>query len=284
MPCRDTGPWPNLRKCPATDEHHPIPHKHVDPVNAMTKDLERRTMHLLVCHASPFLAEGLRALLETRIAGAHVTCTSDPDAAAMVVSTAGPFDLALCDGTADPAAGAKTIRRLRAGQPGLAVAVMTDKPTKDFVATVMAAGAAGVLPTDMPAAIAITVIELLINGGRYIPPLTSRDRTDTTATPTSGYSGMLPLDAASALRPLSPRQIDVLRLLSRGESNKTIARALQMGENTVKTHLKQIMKRLNVRNRTEAALAAARLGLVDEPGLKPGRQAHPVPVLAVAAL
>jgi len=102
--------------------------------------------------------------------------------------------------------------------------------------------------------------------------------------PSSASCGMRFVDAASALRPLSPRQIDVLRLLSRGESNKTIARALQMGENTVKTHLKQIMKRLNVRNRTEAALAAARLGLVDEPGLKPGRQAHPVPVLAVAAL
>ncbi|HEX6980657.1 MAG TPA: response regulator transcription factor [Alphaproteobacteria bacterium] len=250
----------------------------------MTKDPERRTMRLLVCHASPLLAEALCALLETRMAGAQVTCTSDIDAAAAAVSTAGPFDLALCDGTADPAAGVKIIQRLRAVQSGLVVAVTADKPTRNVVAAAMAAGAAGVLPTDMPAAMAIAVIELLIDGGRYVPPLASRDPAGTAATPTSGRGGLPPLDAASALHRLSPRQIDVLRLLSRGESNKTIARALRMGENTVKTHVKEIIKRLNVRNRTEAAFTAARIGLADQPEPKPDRHVRPVPVLAVAAL
>ena len=61
---------------------------------------------------------------------------------------------------------------------------------------------------------------------------------------------------------LTEREMDVLRLLARGQANKQIARSLYIGEKTVKTHVRNILIKLNVRSRTQAALYAARTGLV----------------------
>jgi len=68
---------------------------------------------------------------------------------------------------------------------------------------------------------------------------------------------------------LTERETEVLRLLALGQSNKDIARHLQIGEDTVKTHVKHILAKLGVQSRTQAVLCAMRLGLVsDEPGKK----------------
>jgi two-component system, NarL family, response regulator LiaR len=62
--------------------------------------------------------------------------------------------------------------------------------------------------------------------------------------------------------PLTPREMDVLRLLSQGQSNKEIARALHLVEETVKSHVRHILAKLGVQSRTQAVLAAIRLGIV----------------------
>ena len=61
---------------------------------------------------------------------------------------------------------------------------------------------------------------------------------------------------------LTERETEVLKLLARGQANKQIARSLYIGEKTVKTHVRRILIKLNVRSRTQAALYAARSGLV----------------------
>jgi len=65
---------------------------------------------------------------------------------------------------------------------------------------------------------------------------------------------------------LTERETEVLRLLASGQSNKEIAYTLSIGEKTVKTHVSNILSKLNVSSRTQAALYAARIGLVDNPG------------------
>jgi DNA-binding NarL/FixJ family response regulator len=72
----------------------------------------------------------------------------------------------------------------------------------------------------------------------------------------------LPNDAMRQYE-LTPRQWEVLGLLGNGKSNKAIAKDLGMQETTVKAHIKQIMKKLNVENRTQAALFAVRHGAVE---------------------
>jgi DNA-binding NarL/FixJ family response regulator len=61
---------------------------------------------------------------------------------------------------------------------------------------------------------------------------------------------------------LTPREMDVLRLLAQGQSNKEIARALHLVEETVKSHVRHILSKLGVASRTQAVLAAMRLGIV----------------------
>ncbi len=61
---------------------------------------------------------------------------------------------------------------------------------------------------------------------------------------------------------LTPREVDVLRLVAEGLSNKEIAQALSIGEKTVKTHVSNILSKLNLLSRTQAALYAVRTGLV----------------------
>ncbi len=70
---------------------------------------------------------------------------------------------------------------------------------------------------------------------------------------------------AEPVKDLTQRQIELLRLVAEGTSNKAIARILSISENTVKYHLKNIMLKLNVQNRTEAVTHAIRAGLLDSP-------------------
>ena len=69
-------------------------------------------------------------------------------------------------------------------------------------------------------------------------------------------------------RAMTPRQIEVLKLLAQGQSNKEIARNLDMPESTVKVHVKAILQKLGVKNRTQAAIAGMRQGHIasDIPG------------------
>ena len=100
------------------------------------------------------------------------------------------------------------------------------------------------LQVELTAALA-QALKVVLDGGVYVPPAALEPA---------------PAGAGQSLD-LSPRQADVLRLLIEGKSNKIICRELDLSESTVKTHLAAIFRRLDVNTRTQAVLAAARLGL-----------------------
>ena len=109
-------------------------------------------------------------------------------------------------------------------------------------------GARGFLPTSLGLKVLMGALERMRVGGTYVP--------------LSLTEPVLPDRAKWARdtpwRELTRRQCDVLALISEGKSNKLIADALTMTESTVKAHVKQIIKRLHVANRTQAALIASR--------------------------
>ena len=82
--------------------------------------------------------------------------------------------------------------------------------------------------------------------------------------PAAGVTAVPGVDA------LTDRETDVLRLVARGRANKEIARDLGIGEKTVKTHVSNVLAKLGVQSRTQAALHAARIGLVDAERSEPG--------------
>lgn len=110
-------------------------------------------------------------------------------------------------------------------------------------------GAVGFIPKSAANEVLISALQLVLSGGVYIPTeILNKQPADTEFA--SGSSGSL-------LEPtkLTNRQMDVLHLLSKGESNKAIARKLGLSEHTIKIHISAIFKALGVNNRTEAALA-----------------------------
>ena len=93
-------------------------------------------------------------------------------------------------------------------------------------------------------------LRLVLSGGTYLPTRALGD-----------FRNGLPPQGRPAVSGLTPRQLDVLHLLTRGLPNKTIARQLGLTEGTVKIHTAAILRGLQVRNRTEAVFTARTLGL-----------------------
>ena len=139
---------------------------------------------------------------------------------------------------------------LREKLPDAPVVVVAENGVPHRARQVLSAGARGFLPTSLSLKVLIGALDLVLAGGVYVPS----SLLDAAAQRPAGWDG--------AGRPVEPwseltrRQRDVLGLISQGKSNKLIADALSMSESTVKAHVKQIIKRLHVSNRTQAALIA----------------------------
>ena len=113
----------------------------------------------------------------------------------------------------------------------------------------------GYVPKSAGQKTLISAIRLVLNGELYVPPLILAEAAAT-------RSPVPPTDASSARAVLTDRQIDVLRRVREGASNRTIAIELGLSEKTVKAHISAIFKALNVVNRTQAAAAARKAGLI----------------------
>ena len=156
------------------------------------------------------------------------------------------LDLALPDGH-----GLELLPQLREATGAILVVVSADDSNEAVLAAIQA-GAAGYIPKTLDSAGMLAALRQVMGGGVYLPaPLLTRSPAASVATQAR--------DAADL--GLSPRQGEVLRMLIEGKPNKLISRELEMSESTVKTHLAAIFRKLDANTRTQAVVAAARLGL-----------------------
>lgn len=192
------------------------------------------------------------------------------EASMVVLSVGGSF----CDPRWEAA-----IRVLRGLDEDRPVVVLSDTETPRDILQAFRAGARGFLPTSLEPEVAFDALSFILRGGAYVPPsvlaachspvgtpgderLLSHDDGPSHAAPdvepsSSGEGGGSDEARASALGArfaLTRRQSVVLRGLCRGESNKEIARDLDMSEATVKVHVRQVLRKLGASNRTQAAL------------------------------
>lgn len=156
--------------------------------------------------------------------------------------------LVLLDLTLPDSSGLATLLQVRDAAPAARIVVLSADERAETVFATLDGGAAGFIPKTTESRLMRNAIATVIDGGVYVPPLATGSAADTVA-------------VAGETLGLTPRQVDVLRLLIDGRSNKSIARALELAPSTVKTHLEAIFQRLDVRSRTQAVVAAARLGL-----------------------
>jgi DNA-binding NarL/FixJ family response regulator len=153
--------------------------------------------------------------------------------------------------------GLEATRRILAG-PGLPprVIVLTTFDLDEYVFEALRAGASGFLLKDAPEERLVAAIRVAADGGSLFAPSATRrliERFATAGLPTSGPEGM---------ETLTPRELEVLRLLARGLSNGEIADELVVTEHTAKTHVAHILAKLGLRDRVQAVVLAYETGIV----------------------
>lgn len=131
--------------------------------------------------------------------------------------------------------------------PSTPIIILSAVFDKEIVQKTMDIGVSGYIPKTSPNAVIISALNLVMAGGMYIPPELLNNQ---------------PEQSAAASHILTPRQIDVIRAVAEGKSNKQIAYELGLSEGTVKLHVTAILKLLNVNNRTDAVREAERLGVL----------------------
>jgi DNA-binding NarL/FixJ family response regulator len=141
--------------------------------------------------------------------------------------------------------GVDAIARIRAIQPQAKVIVVTTYEGDEDIHRALEAGARGYVIKGMPYQTLVEALQRVHAGGRFIPPPVAKALAS--RTPNSD---------------LSTRELEVLEQLVAGKSNKEIATKLGITEATVKSHVSTILLRLNVEDRTQAAVSALRRGLV----------------------
>jgi DNA-binding NarL/FixJ family response regulator len=170
-------------------------------------------------------------------------------------------DIVLMDVRMPGVDGIEATRRLLAAGSRSRVLMLTTFDLDEYVYEAIRAGASGFMLKDVSPRQLVEAVRTVATGDALLAPAITRRLLERfISRPPPGASG-----APSGLDELTPREIEVLRLVARGLSNAEIAQELIIGEATVKTHVERILAKLEVRDRTQAVVAAYETGLV-EPG------------------
>jgi two-component system, NarL family, nitrate/nitrite response regulator NarL len=150
-----------------------------------------------------------------------------------------------------PGGGLAAARRLAVSAPEVKIVVLTASEADDDIMAALQAGAKGYVLKGVGSAALSEILTGIAAGESYVPPaLAARLLTEMRGGVAKATNAENPLDR------LSPREEDILQLVATGLSNKEVAIRFDLQEKTVKHHMTRILQKLQVRNRTEAALLA----------------------------
>ncbi|CAN7269917.1 response regulator transcription factor [Pseudoduganella sp. LjRoot289] len=202
-------------------------------------------IRILVVDDHPLLREGLAAVLEHCPDVELVAEAGDGAQAVMQYARHQP-DVTLMDLQMPVMSGLEAITAIRAGDPAARIIVLTTYKGDVQVLRALKAGAAGYLLKSMLRTELLDTIRKVHAGQQHIPPEIAAEM--------AAYFGS---DALTA------REIDVLRLVALGNSNKSAAQGLGIAEETVKAHMSGVLAKLGARDRTHAVTIAIRRGIIE---------------------
>jgi DNA-binding NarL/FixJ family response regulator len=213
-------------------------------------------IRLLLVDDQRLMRDGLRTLLDLE-PDLEVAGEAENGEAGLAAYERLAPDVVLMDIRMPVLDGVEAIRRLKAADPGVRVIILTTFDDDAYVFDGLRAGALGYLLKDVSGSELAEAIRTVAAGGALIDPSVTRK--------VVAEFSRLPrrdLQPRAALpEPLSDRELDVLRLLSEGRTNREIAGSLHLAEGTVKNYVSNILAKIDARDRTQAALKARELGL-----------------------
>ena len=208
-------------------------------------------VRVVVADDQTVVRDGLVTLLKLLPGIDVVAAASDGEEAVRLVAEHNP-DVLLVDLRMPKCDGVEATRRVRTDHPGTEVVVLTTYSDDDSVLSALRAGARGFLTKDADAESIGRALQAAAAGQSILDADVQRRLIEGAATPK-------PADPAGS--GLTPREIEVLRLIPDGLSNTEIARRLVVSEATVKTHINHLFAKANLRDRAQAVAYAYRLGL-----------------------
>ena len=152
-------------------------------------------------------------------------------------------------------------------KPKTSVLILTTFDLDEYVYDALRVGASGFLLKDAPAHQLIAGVRMVNDGDALLAPSITRRLIEEFSVSRS------PISAPPGLDALTPRELEVFRLVARGMSNTEIARELILGQNTIKTHLSRILMKLDARDRVHLVVLAYEAGVVS-PGRGSATEGH----------
>ena len=213
-------------------------------------------IRVLIADDHAVVRQGLRTFLDLQADIDVVGEAADGEEAVAVAAEHAP-DVILLDLVMPRLDGIGALRRLRETAPAARVIVLTSFGEDERLFTALRAGASGYLLKDVEPAELVRSIRTAHSGGAPLSPAVAARVVEELAS--GGGAGRAAADD------LTPRELEVLCLIARGQSNKRIALELGVAEKTVKTHVSAVLSKLHLTDRTQAALFAVRHGLVADP-------------------
>jgi DNA-binding NarL/FixJ family response regulator len=222
-----------------------------------------KAMKILIADDHRLVIEAVKAKLSELDAGIDFVLAMSVDE--LLASASDDLDLAVIDLNMPGAEGQAHIDEIRRRHPAVPVIVLSGYEDPAVMRSVLERGVLGFIPKAYSPEVMLSAVRLVLAGGVYVPPMMLSSLPPGVvagipgigADPTQRGSGAAAAQTLEHLRNvLTERQVEVLQLLSQGKPNKLIGRALGISEGTVKIHLAAIFRALNVRNRTEAVVAA----------------------------
>ena len=213
-------------------------------------------IRILLVDDQALFREGLRTLLSVQPGLEVVGEAGNGEEALRQVATLRP-DVVLMDLHMPVLDGVAATRRLRESWPDCRVIVLTTFDDDEYVFEGLRAGAVGYLLKDVPSGKLVEAIRATARGESFLQPSVA-------AKVVAEFARMaewVPSRSESLVESLSGRELEVLRLIAAGKTNREIADVLVIAEGTVKNHVTSILGKLCVRDRTQAALRARELGL-----------------------
>lgn len=223
-------------------------------------------MKVLLIDDHPLFREGIALLLRPLVQPLEALQAGSFEEARALLNDTADVDLILIDLGLPGVSGMEGLVNLRADFPAVPVVVVSANDDRETVLATLDSGAMGFIPKSSTPQVMIAALRLILDHGIYLPPKVFMSSQAPAPTPAAMPGAAVGVGLAGGRRTaselgLTSRQEEVLHLLLQGLPAKLIGRQLDLSISTVKAHTTAVLRALNVTSRTQAVVAAGRLGL-----------------------